>query len=91
LIFLENRREDVQESPCPFAQLHLIGLGLAVLQAVAAALELAQEGSEQLGKVIDLLQLDDPVIDGVNGRGFRVTCGASFSARLVSRRPSCRS
>ena len=71
LVFLEDRREDVEERLGALAQLHPVGLGLAVLQAVAAALELAQEGSEQLRKVIDLLQLDDPVIDRVDRAGFQ--------------------
>ncbi len=71
LVFLEDRREDVEERPGAFALLHPVRLGLAILQAVAAALELAQEGSEQLREVVDLFQLDDPVIDRVDWPGFQ--------------------
>jgi GH24 family phage-related lysozyme (muramidase) len=53
------------------AQLHPVGLGLAVLQPVTAAFELAQEGSKHLREIIDLLQLDDPVIDRVDRAGFQ--------------------
>jgi hypothetical protein len=70
LVFLEDRREDVQERLGALAQLHPVGLGLAVLQAVAAALELTQEGSKQLGEVVDLLQFDNPVVDRVGRAGL---------------------
>jgi hypothetical protein len=71
LIFFEDRREDVQERSGALAQLHPVGLGLAVLQPVTAAFELAQEGSKHLREIIDLLQLDDPVIDRVDRAGFQ--------------------
>lgn len=63
LVFVEHRAEDTEEGVGASPVLQALGLMLAVLDLIAAVLEMAQEGGDEPSEAIDFTNLGDPVID----------------------------
>lgn len=61
LVFLKNRFKDRKKRLGARGKLHPNGLGFAIRYTISAAFEFSKESREELGKAINLSQLDDAI------------------------------